>query len=316
MDRAPSASEIERCAALLRAGEIVAFPTETVYGLGANALDRAAIERVYTLKARPRTSPLIVHVTDEAAARDLASVWPDAAALLAARFWPGPLTLIVPKSPRVPDVVTAGLATVGLRVPSHPVAQALLERAGVPVAAPSANPFTQLSATRAEHVRAAFGERVETILDAGATEVGIESTVVSCVGAVPRLLRHGAIPLSAIRAVLPEITVLEATELASGAHESPGQHRRHYSPRTPLIVVARGGELPSGVGAWVHRSGGRGVNRVVDVAMPGGAVEYAAALYATLHDLDARGLEWIAVERAPAGEAWAAVRDRLERAGG
>jgi len=313
MGTAPTDAAIESCAAALRSGGVVAFPTETVYGLGVNALDESAIERVYTLKGRPRTSPLIVHVVDLAAARALAASWPDAADRLATRFWPGPLTLIVPKSSQVPDAVTAGLSTVGLRVPAHPVAQRLLAAAGFPIAAPSANPFTQLSATRAEHVRAAFGDRVEHMLDAGPTPIGIESTVVSFAGQAARLLRPGAIALSELRSVVPEILAGPEDAAAGTAHESPGQHRRHYSPRTRLLLAAPSDTLPDGVGAWVHHSGARAAGRVIDVSMPNAARAYAAALYATLHDLDARGLDWIAVERPPATAEWDAVRDRLER---
>ncbi|MBL8218821.1 MAG: threonylcarbamoyl-AMP synthase, partial [Bryobacterales bacterium] len=172
-------AELNRAAALLRDGRLVAIPTETVYGLAANALDTAAIARIYAMKGRPATSPLIVHVSDVAMARSLARVWPEEAEVLAAKFWPGPLTMVVPKAGIVPGSVTAGLDTVGLRMPSHPVALELIRRAGVPIAAPSANRFTELSPTTAEHVRQAFGEALECIVDGGACEVGIESTVVS-----------------------------------------------------------------------------------------------------------------------------------------
>jgi L-threonylcarbamoyladenylate synthase len=184
---------LARAASTLRAGGLVAFPTETVYGLGANALDARAVERVFDVKGRPQSSPLIVHVASIEMARSLASHWPESADKLAAAFWPGPLTLVVRKDPQIPDIVTAGLPTVGLRQPDHPVAAALISEAGVPLAAPSANRFTALSPTTAEHVLKSLGDGVDLILDGGPTRVGIESTVLSLAGPRPRLLRPGMI---------------------------------------------------------------------------------------------------------------------------
>lgn len=175
----PSETELTLAANLIRAGRLVAFPTETVYGLGANALDAAAVQRIYDAKGRPATSPLIVHVADVIMARQVTAEWPRLAQTLAQRFWPGPLTLVLPKATEIPDIVTAGLDTVGVRIPRHPVALGLIRRARVPIAAPSANRFTQISPTTAEHVRAGLGNSVDLILDGGATHIGIESTVVS-----------------------------------------------------------------------------------------------------------------------------------------
>jgi len=190
----PSDTErIRRAAALIREGKLVAFPTETVYGLGANALDAAAVEKIFRVKGRPSTSPLIVHVASREAARALTTEWPDAAETLSRKFWPGPLTLVLPKRDCIPSVVTAGLATVGLRVPANPVALALLVEAQVPIAAPSANRFTELSPTKAEHVRQSLGDDVDLILDGGSAEVGIESTVLSLADPTPLLLRPGMI---------------------------------------------------------------------------------------------------------------------------
>src|SRR5438105_4505328 len=187
----PSANEIEAAADALRRGRLVAFPTETVYGLGANALDPEAVARIYAVKGRPPTSPLIVHVASVEMAKSLIATWPEAADRMARRFWPGPLTLVLPKQPTIPSIVTAGLSTVGLRMPSHPMALALIKAAGVPLAAPSANRFTQLSPTTADHVRQSLGSDVDLILDGGPCEVGIESTVVSLAGPQPVLLRPG-----------------------------------------------------------------------------------------------------------------------------
>jgi len=304
---------LERAASLIREGGLVAFPTETVYGLGASALDAAAVERIYQAKGRPRRSPIIVHVDSLGMARGLALRWPEAAEALGRRFWPGPLTLVVPKRAVIPDVVTAGLGTVGLRMPAHPLALALIRAAGVPIAAPSANRFTRLSPTTAEHVREGLGGAADLILDGGPTTVGIESTVLSLAGAGPRLLRPGMVSRQEIEALIGPVE--EAGRIEDSleeAHPAPGLHRRHYSPVTPLLLVD-GGALPSGgCGAylWIRRPG----QAATVVAMPGEAAAYAAALYETLHRIDRAGLDWIAVEQPPAAPEWAAIRDRLRRA--
>lgn len=286
-------AEIERAAELLRAGGLVAFPTETVYGLGANALDAAAVQRIFEAKGRPLTSPLIVHVDSIGMARDLASVWPENAETLAHKFWPGPLTIIVPKAPAVPGIVTAGLPSVGLRVPAHPVAIALLQAAKIPLAAPSANRFTQLSPTTAEHVRTGLGGAVDMILDGGPCAVGIESTVISLAGPAPKILRPGMISQTQIEALIGPV------ETGAGA-ESPGQHPKHYSPRTQIVL----GPSPEQ---------GRGV-RLDFANMPTTPGAYAERLYRVLHDLDRENYDWIAVEIPPDTPEWAGVRDRLFRA--
>jgi L-threonylcarbamoyladenylate synthase len=276
----------------------VAFPTETVYGLGANALDAAAVERIFAAKRRPRSSPMIVHVDSIAMARSLARVWPDAAEKLARHYWPGPLTLVLLKQSVVPDIVTAGLATVGLRMPAHPLALDLIRAAQVPIAAPSANRFTELSPTAAEDVPDALADFV---LDGGPAQVGIESAVLSLAGA-PLLLRPGVIPLPEIESLIGPVEIAAAA--AEGPHPSPGMHPRHYRPATPLYLIATGGAPPQGRGAWLRL--GR--------EMPADPREYAAALYRTLHRLDGEGFEWIAVECPPETPAWAGVLDRLRRA--
>jgi L-threonylcarbamoyladenylate synthase len=293
-----SEAELARAAGLIRSGGLVVFPTETVYGLGANALDTAAVRRIYEAKQRPFASPLIVHVSDEAMARSIAAEWPDAAHRLAERFWPGPLTIIVKKAAIVPDLVTAGLDSVGVRVPSQPIALALIRRAGVPIAAPSANRFGQLSPTTAEHVRMSLADRVDMILDAGPAPVGIESTVVSLRRDPPAILRPGMITPRQ----LEDATGLLWDREIDLPHvsESPGLHARHYAPRTPFFVLEPGASRPAGNG------------RVIE--MPSHPNAYAAKLYAELHAADQQGWEWIAVEKPPETPEWAGILDRLTRA--
>lgn len=287
----PSSPEnIRRAADWLRAGRLVVMPTETVYGLAANALDENAVRAIFAAKGRPASNPLIVHVTDAGMARSLASQWPDRAEALAQHFWPGPLTIVVPKNSAVPDLVTAGLGSVALRSPAHSVAQALLCETALPLAAPSANRFTELSPTMAAHVPS---DLAGMILDGGPCAVGIESTVISLVGVMPCILRPGMITRAQIEAVIGPV------EEGSGA-ESPGQHPKHYSPRTPVVL----GESPRT---------GRGA-RLDFAVMPQDPAAYAEALYRTLHDLDAECLDWIAVEPPPEGPEWAGIHDRLHRA--
>ena len=308
----PAAGEIERAAVLLRAGKLVAFPTETVYGLGANALDASAVARIFEVKGRPATSPIIVHVSSIEMAQSVAAEWPPAAQALAHKFWPGPLTLVLKKQAGVPMQVTAGLDTVGVRMPSHPVALALIEAAKVPVAAPSANRFTQLSPTTAEHVRRGLGPLVDYILDGGACQVGIESTVLSLAGALPVLLRPGGISRAQIEAVIGPMS--QQSEAGAEAHPSPGMHPRHYSPRTRLLLVRDGAVPEEGSGAYLqlHVSPRRGVRKLVK--MPTGSAEYAAQLYRTLHELDLENYDWIAVDTPGDNPEWDAIRDRLSRA--
>jgi L-threonylcarbamoyladenylate synthase len=311
---------VSEAAQKIRTGEVVAFPTETVYGLGANAFDQHAVEKIFALKGRPKTSPLIVHVSSVEMAQEVVAEWPPMANELAARWWPGPLSLVLPKKPSIPEVVTAGLPTVGVRVPANPTALALIREAQVPIAAPSANLFTGLSATTAAHVRQAFGDRV-AVLDGGPCTVGIESTVVAIEGNELRLLRPGMISFGEIEQV--------ATR-EGAAHPSPGMHQRHYSPRTRLLILRDPSELPEGRGAWmwrehplvavahtptiVHVPSVLDIPPVLQIRMPDDPKGYAAKLYATLHDLDRQKLDWIAVEEPPQTPEWAAIVDRLTRA--
>jgi L-threonylcarbamoyladenylate synthase len=284
----------------IRAGRLVAFPTETVYGLGANALDPEAVERIFAAKGRPKSSPLIVHVASLDAARELSSRWPAAAEVLAQRFWPGPLTLVVPKSAAIPDIVTAGMDSVGIRIPAHPVALELLRKAAVPIAGPSANRFTELSPTTAEHVRQSFGDQFP-ILDGGTCQVGIESTVFHV--ETLRILRPGMVTQEQLEAVVgPVSTGVGAAGL------SPGQHPKHYQPRTRVLLTTE--PPPNSAYLWhTHRTGA-----ARPLQMPQTAANYASVLYSTLHDLDKENWDAIAIEPPPGDAAWDGIRDRLLRA--
>jgi len=290
--------QIARAAEIIRNGGLVAFPTETVYGLGANALDAHAVEKIYAAKRRPFVSPLIVHVADEAMARTLTESWPAMAETLAQKFWPGPLTMVLKKAAIVPDVVTANLDSVGIRMPRNEVALALIRQAGVPIAAPSANRFTEISPTTAEHVRRSLGSMVDLILDGGPTQVGIESTVVSLRRDPPMILRPGMLGAEE----LEQATGIRWEQELDKPYvvESPGQHPRHYAPRTKFYLLDDG----------ITPANGRG--RVID--MPHDSNEYAALLYAELHKADAEGWDWIAVRKPPTTSAWDGIWDRLKRA--
>lgn len=318
----PQADVIARAAEVLRAGGIVAFPTETVYGLGANALDAEAVRRIFAAKGRPSHNPLIVHVLDEAAARHLATDWPDAASQLAASFWPGPLSMVVPKRPMVPSVVTAGGPTVALRVPDHAVARALLEAAGVPIAAPSANPANRVSATSAEHVQRGLAGAIDLLLDGGPTRGGLESTVVDVTSLPVRVLRPGLISAEQLAAALGAPVVVGAVHRGDAPLPSPGMMTRHYAPQAPLQCVAGdsrqlveqlcGGGVRTGWMPLGERSFESPLCTVQ--AMPAEPEQYARRLYATLHQLEEAGVQQIVVELPPDEDRWAAVRDRLLRA--
>lgn len=318
---APESGAIARAAALLGQGKLVAFPTETVYGLGANALDPAAVGRIYEAKGRPAYNPLIVHVADAAAARRLVTAWPDSAERLAARWWPGPLTLVLPKSRDVPPEVTAGLGTVAIRVPAHPVALALLRAAGVPVAAPSANRSGEVSPTTAEHVVQSLGDRVPMILDGGPTTVGIESTVVDLTDRIPCLLRPGMVTREDLEAVVGPVSLAAPAERREAPRASPGMTDRHYAPKARLLLYRGRAEGESEaskvkargetVAALVRTARLSGVS--AQEQLPDEAQGFARELYGALRRLDEPGLAVLLVEAPPSGPEWAAIRDRLER---
>lgn len=311
----PDPAAIAAAAAVLRRGGLVAFPTETVYGLGANALAAAAVRGIFAAKGRPATNPLIVHVADAAMVRVLAADWPPRAAALAGAFWPGPLTLVLPRTAAVPDAVTGGGPTVAVRWPAHPVALALIRAAGVPLAAPSANRSTELSPTRAEHVLAGLAGRIDLILDGGPTAAGIESTVVDATTDPPTLLRPGPISLAQLETVVGRIRLRTAGP-DDGPLPSPGMMARHYAPRTPVVLVAGRDQLVALAGerVGVLALGEAGGMPGPAIALPANPVGYAAGLYAALHELDARGLQRVLIEEPPATAEWLAVRDRLTRA--
>ena len=314
-----TALEIARAADILKAGGVVAFPTETVYGLGADAASAAAVAKIYQLKGRPADHPVIVHLGPTHPLERWAREVPATARRLAERFWPGPLTLILRRAPTVLDAVTGGQDTVALRVPSHPVAQALLAAFDGGVAAPSANRFGRVSATTADHVREEFGGAVELVLDGGACEVGIESTIVDVSGAAPVLLRPGGIALSALEAALGA-PLARATR---DAPRAPGTLKAHYAPVTPLMLV-EADVAPELVRSLVRQEKKVAVLSLnalrpllpglTWIAAPADPQGYAHALYSNLRELDASRSDVIVAESPPQRAEWAAVLDRLTRA--
>ncbi len=314
-------TDIEAAVHVLRTGGVVAFPTETVYGLGADALNPVAVERIFAIKGRPAHHPLIVHLADAAQLPHWARDIPKDAHTLARHFWPGPLTLILKRTPQVPDCVTGGQDTVGLRVPGHPVALALLRAFGGGIAAPSANRFGRVSPTTAAHVRAELGDDADMILDGGPCRVGLESTIVSLVGARPVILRPGAITAGQIEALL-EVKIEELSGVETP--RAPGMLKMHYAPRTPLRLVqaaqweqelAR--QVVQGKRSAVlstTRESGAVPKATAHFLMPADPGGYAQRLYAALREADHAGCDVILVPEPPPGEDWLAIRDRLTRA--
>lgn len=331
--QSPDPVLLAQAAERLRGGELVAIPTETVYGLAANALSAGAVRRIFAAKGRPTFNPLIVHVADADMARSLVLDWPATADLLAQKFWPGPLTLVLPRNTKVPEEATGAGPTVGLRCPSHPVARGLIQAAGLPLAAPSANLSCQLSPTTAAHVLRDLGGKIELVLDAGPTPGGLESTVVDLSVTPPRLLRPGPIRRELLESLLGPLE-WSSLAVAGAVPRSPGQLERHYAPRTPLELFSSAramcqrldqtkfqGEQVGVVGFDQARqisSTGKlrfhpGISRLH--WLPDDPVGYAAKLYFVLHDLDERKLDRILLLLPPDEPAWLAVRDRLLRAG-
>ncbi len=323
---------VARAAELLRAGAVVALPTETVYGLAANALDPEAVARVFEIKGRPPRNPVIVHVASREMARRCVAHWPGAADKLAAAFWPGPLTLVLPKSGKIPDIVTASGGTVGVRWPAHPFMQGVIRACGFPLAAPSANPFGDLSPTTAGHVRKILGAKIPLIIDGGPSQVGIESTVLDLSVQPPRVLRPGMIHIGSLRHVLGERGVEEGGREGEDANReprrSPGLLRKHYSPKAPLVLRSWKDETDFNaqiaaldsprervhVLAHTRIPAGQGLGRVR--VLPSDVEGFARSIYAELHRCDDEGAAVIVIEALPETAEWQGIADRLHRAAG
>jgi L-threonylcarbamoyladenylate synthase len=340
---------IARAAAVIRAGGLVAFPTETVYGLGADALNEDAVRKIFLAKERPADDPLIVHIASASQLPQLARQIPQRAWDLIERFWPGPLTLVLPKTERVPTVTTGGLDTVAVRMPSHPVAKRLIELSAVPIAAPSANRFGRPSPTIAKHVWEDLHGRIDLILDGGPTPIGVESTVLDLTVDPPMVLRPGGVTLEELRAVLGDVQMLDAAH-TEAAKRSPGTRSRHYAPRAQVLLVEQGAaeaalkELSGKrVGVLVLRDqaspgpyifagqmagegeqsrrksgpspcrGGAG-GEVIIIQMPRSLKAYARRLFAALRELDEQGVDVIVVEKLQERGLGRAIMDRLRRA--
>jgi L-threonylcarbamoyladenylate synthase len=311
--------EIDQAVEALRDGEVVAFPTETVYGLGADAQNPDAVRKIFELKGRPATHPLIVHIDHPRALERWALSVPPEAAALAEKFWPGPLTLVLRRAPAVDLAITGGQDTVAVRMPAHPVAQQLLRAFGSGIVAPSANRYGRISPTRPEHVRDEFGDAVRIVLDGGDCKIGLESTIVSCIDTVPRILRPGVLTLSQLRAVVPNLQ----PGPDALAPRVPGSDTKHYAPRTPLSIVASR-TLEEVVGqltenhekvAVLATRPPRVANKFMTWINAGRRADvYARELYVNLRTLDKSGAREILVEEVPTGEQWEAIRDRLRRA--
>ena len=317
-----------QAAELLRAGEVVALPTETVYGLAANALDPKAVSKIFKVKGRPANNPIIVHVASIEMAKRCVAKWPTTADKLAKSFWPGPLTLVLPRANEIPDIVTAGGTTVGIRWPSHPFIQAVIHECGFPLAAPSANLSGCVSPTNAEHVRKQLGGKIPLIVDGGQSRVGIESTVLDLTVAPPQILRPGMIHEESLVAVMGEVRS-QKSEVRSKSNEmlrSPGLLEKHYAPKAKLLVLNwnNDADLKSQLStfnlqpstycviAHTHIPPTEGVARVS--VIPHDAEAFARAIYAELHRCDEMGAKLVVVEAPPALPEWSGIADRLRRA--
>ncbi|MCM2267573.1 MAG: L-threonylcarbamoyladenylate synthase [Elusimicrobiales bacterium] len=312
--RRVSAVSIKTAAARLRAGGVVAFPTETVYGLGADGLNPRACARIFEIKGRPRFDPLILHECSAARARRLFSRVPAAAARLMKAFWPGPLTLVLPKAAAVPAIVTSGLKTVAVRVPAHPTALALIKAAGRPIAAPSANSFGRLSPTTAAHVRKQLGAGPDLILDGGKTRIGVESTIITFAGGRPVLLRPGGLPLEEIEKIAGPVG---SAGKPKGRPPAPGCLKKHYAPAAKLRIVARGAKVKDGprTACLAFSEKPKGKFAATAVLSPAGDLREAAAnLFGALHRLENSGAKVIYAQRVPAHGLGRAIMDRLRRA--
>ena len=314
---------VKRATELLRAGEVVALPTETVYGLAANALDATAVAKIYEIKGRPAHNPIIVHVANIEMAKQCVSHWPDSASQLAKAFWPGPLTIVLPKAKAIPNLVTAGGETVGVRWPSHPFIQSVIRECGFPLAAPSANLSNQISPTNAEHVRKQLGYKLQLIVDGGQSQVGIESTVIDLATTPARVLRPGMIHEESLVAVLGELGTRNSQP---GMLRSPGLLRKHYAPKARLKVLSWRDAADLNFQLSTDNFPRTGIHVITHTHIPSGegfggvsviphdAEAYARAIYAELHRCDESGAKLIVAEALPEGVEWRAIADRLNRA--
>ncbi|HQW08788.1 MAG TPA: L-threonylcarbamoyladenylate synthase [Steroidobacteraceae bacterium] len=311
-------AEIDEAVTALRDGELVAFPTETVYGLGANAQNPAAVQRIFEAKGRPTTHPVIVHLDSPKYLHRWVREVPDTAQALAERFWPGPLTLVMPRHPNVHDIITGGQDTIAMRVPAHPMAQQLLTAFGGGIAAPSANRFGRVSPTRAEHVREEFGDAVRVVLDGGESQVGLESTIVACGPSGTRLLRPGAVTLAQLHQVVGDVQI----GAVDAAPRVPGSTPSHYAPATPMTIVpadeidTRAEDASEGgrrIAVLAQRLPLKTYPSVTWINAGRRADAYAHDLYANLRTLDKAGCEQILVQEVPGDDKWDAIRDRLLR---
>jgi L-threonylcarbamoyladenylate synthase len=312
-----SREAVREAGQIIKRGGLVAFPTETVYGLGASALNPKAVARIFEVKRRPRFDPIIVHVASLREVERVCLRIGRDARILMEEFWPGPLTLVLPKSDAVPDIVTAGLETVAVRMPSHPVALELIREAETPIAAPSANLFGRLSPTTADHVKEQIGDEIDLIIDGGRCPIGVESTVLDLTGE-PTVLRPGGLPIEEIEKIIGRVKVSPVSR--GRAPLSPGQLPRHYSPRTPTRILQGEPEIPEGTRAGLlafTRSEARPPFEVVKALSPTGDLREAAAnLFSLLHELDKAGLDVIYVEPVPEVGLGRAIMDRLRKAEG
>jgi L-threonylcarbamoyladenylate synthase len=322
------AAAVQRAAVLLRAGEVVALPTETVYGLAANALDEKAVARIFEIKGRPAHNPLIVHVAGREMAAGCVKDFPALAEKFSKAFWPGPLTLVLPGAEKIPNNVTAGGITVGIRWPGHPFIQAVIRECGFPLAAPSANLSNRVSPTNAEHVRNQLAGKIPLIVDGGQSQVGIESTVLDLCVLPPRILRPGMIHAESLAAVGGEVRT--GDEVAGDAMErilrSPGRLQKHYSPKAKLLVLSWNHEAelhsqlgrlnldPATIQVIAHTRIPSGEQFAGVSVIPHDAEAFARALYAELHRCDEAEVKWIIVERPPEAPEWSGIMDRLQRA--
>jgi L-threonylcarbamoyladenylate synthase len=319
------AAAVNRAAILLRAGEVVALPTETVYGLAANALDERAVARIFQIKGRPANNPIIVHITGVEMAKRCVTAWSSPAENLARAFWPGPLTLVLPRAREIPEAVTAGGPTVGVRWPGHPFIQAVIRECGFPLAAPSANLSNRVSPTNAGHVRDQLGHEISLIVDGGQSQIGIESTVLDLTVSPPRVLRPGMIHAESLVAVIGNVDH-QTSNVEPSTLRSPGLLQKHYSPKAKLMILGwrDDGDLHSQLStlnaqpstcqviAHTHIPSAENFARVS--VIPHDAEAFARAIYAELHRCDAEGAGWIIVEAPPESPEWAGIADRLRRA--